>query len=119
MKKIENQQKEMSPKMGKQKTKNESEHLCGAYNGVMGKGSFTKTGDQFVCLECGKTMPTLPEAWVKTNPEGARLLLKGQKSEGPKNPVMIEAGKKSWETRRKNAEAKAAQSKKSSKKNVA
>ena len=105
--------------MGKQKTKNEFEHLCGAYNGVMGKGSFTKTGDQFVCLECGKTIPALPEVWVKANPEGARLLLKGQKNEGPKDPVMIEAGKKSWETRRKNAEAKASQSKKSLKKNVA
>lgn len=29
-------------------------HTCGSYNGVMGKGSFTKKGDLFACLECDK-----------------------------------------------------------------
>ena len=83
--------------------KSKVEHKHGAYNGVMGKGSFTKVGDKFQCVECNAFLTELPKEWIEANPEGARLLLKGQRNTGPKSAVMVEAGKKSWETRRKNA----------------
>jgi hypothetical protein len=84
-------------------SKNEvSKHICGSYNNVMGKGSFTKIGEKFQCLECSEVFEALPEEWIKANPASAKLLLKGQKNEGPKSPIMVEAGKKAWETRRKN-----------------
>ena len=105
-------------------SKNQPQHRHGEYNGVMGKGSFTKKGDKFVCVECSAELDALPEEWVKANPEGAKLLLKGQKNEGPKNPVMVEAGKKAWITRKANLEKAKTQeqsraSKKSSAKNAA
>jgi len=98
----------LSKQNKKTKPKKEAQpvHVCGEFNGVMGKGSFTKKGDKFACVECGKELGTLPEVWVKANPEGAKLLLKGQKNSGPKDPKMVEAGKKAWATRRKKQEAK-------------
>jgi len=97
----------LSKQNKKTKPKKEAQpvHVCGEFNGVMGKGSFTKKGDKFACVECGKELGTLPEVWVKANPEGAKLL-KGQKNSGPKDPKMVEAGKKAWATRRKKQEAK-------------
>lgn len=86
----------------KEPQEQEQEHQHGTYNGVMGKGSFTKKGDKFQCLECAELLDTLPEEWVKANPDGARLLLKGQTKDGPKDPKMQEAGRKAWATRRKN-----------------
>jgi len=83
------------------KLREDGEHKHGEYNGIMGKGSFTKIGDKFQCLECGAIV-SLPDEWVKANPEAAKLLLKGQRKDGPKDPVMIEAGKKAWKTRREN-----------------
>lgn len=77
-------------------------HKHGEYNGVMGRGSFTKVMGKFCCLECGTLLDQLPEDWVKANPDGTRLLLKGQSKNGPKDPKMQEAGRKAWETRRAN-----------------
>ena len=93
--------------MSKEKKKKNKvpDHICGSYNGVMGKGSFTKKGEKFQCLECGAELDALPEEWVKANPEGAKLLLKGQKHENhKKSPIMVEAGKKAWITRKTNLE---------------
>jgi hypothetical protein len=115
----------LSKKSKKPAKASQPPHVHGEYNGVMGKGSFTKKGDRYICVECGTELDALPEEWVKANPEGAKLLLKGQKNEGPKNPVMVEAGKKAWKTRKENQEkAKASSeqgksSKKSSPKNAA
>lgn len=94
--KIKSKPKATQPK----KPAEENPHKCGEYNAVMGKGSFTKIGDRFSCLECGAELDALPEEWVKANPEGAKLLLKGQKNENhTKSPIMVEAGKKAWRTR--------------------
>jgi len=87
-------------------------HVCGAINGVMGKGAFSKEGDKFRCVECGKVHDKIPEGYMaalkKLSPKKAALLEKGAKKnkDAAKNPIMVEAGKKSWKTRRENEAAK-------------
>ncbi len=40
----------------KEEGEKKTQHVCGAINGVMGKGAFTKEDDKFRCVECGKCM---------------------------------------------------------------
>jgi hypothetical protein len=40
-------------------------HVCGEINGVMGKGAFSKEGDKFRCVECGKPHDELPERYLE------------------------------------------------------
>lgn len=99
----------------KSKTKKKPEkakaHVCGAINGVMGKGAFSKEGDKYRCVECGKVLTELPQGYMvalkKLSPKRATLLEKGAKrdKDAAKNPVMVEAGKKAWITRRANEAA--------------
>lgn len=97
--------------------KNEKEgknpHVCGAINDVMGKGAFSKEGDKFRCVECGKLHDRLPEGYMealkKLSPRKAALLEKGGRHEttGPEYEKWKKAGQKAWETRRANEAAKA------------
>jgi hypothetical protein len=99
--------------------KNEKEgknpHVCGAINDVMGKGAFSKEGDKFRCVECGKLHDELPEGYLgalkKLSPKRAALLEKGirNKTTGAEYEKWKKAGQKAWETRRANgAKAKKA-----------
>jgi hypothetical protein len=87
-------------------------HVCGEINGVMGKGAFSKEGDKFRCVECGKLHHALPEGYLaalkKLSPKRAALLEKGSrnKTTGAEYEKWKMAGQKAWETRRAN-EAKA------------
>ena len=97
--------------------KNEKEgknpHVCGAINDVMGKGAFSKEGDKFRCVECGKLHDKLPEGYMealrKLSSKKAALLEKGGKHEttGPEYEKWKKAGQEAWETRRANMAAKA------------
>jgi hypothetical protein len=88
-------------------------HVCGVINGVMGKGAFTKQGQKWLCVECGKACDKLPEGYLeakkKLNPKSAALLEKGSrnKTTGKEHDKWSEAGRKAWETRRANEAAKA------------
>jgi len=88
-------------------------HVCGAINDVMGKGAFSKEGDKFRCVECGKLHDKLPEEYMealkKLSPKKAALLEKGGKHEttGAEYEKWKKAGQKAWETRRANEAAKA------------
>ena len=96
--------------------KNEKEgknpHVCGVINDVMGKGAFSKEGDKFRCVECGRLHDRLPEGYLsalkKLSPKRAALLEKGirNKTSGVEHDKWSAAGHKAWETRRAN-EAKA------------
>jgi hypothetical protein len=83
-------------------------HVCGEINGVMGKGAFSKEGDKFRCVECGKLHVELPEGYLvalkKLSPKRAALLEKGNrnKTTGAEYAKWKKAGQKAWETRRAN-----------------
>ena len=89
-------------------------HLCGAINGVMGKGAFSKEDDRFRCIECGKLLDKLPDGYMavlrKMSPSRAKLLekntTKGAKTVGDEHLKWSEAGRKAWATRRANQAAK-------------
>ena len=97
-------------------------HVCGAINGVMGKGAFTKEGKKWICVECGKAHDKLPEGYLeakkKLNPKTAALLEKGSKNKttGAEHAKWSAAGHKAWETRIRNQEAAKNKAKKTSKK---
>jgi len=83
-------------------------HVCGAINNVMGKGAFSKEGDKFRCVECGKLHDKLPEGYLPTlkqlSPKRAALWEKGSrnKTTGDEYEKWKKAGQKAWETRRAN-----------------
>jgi hypothetical protein len=109
-----------SNKKKNEKIEKKSVHVCGAINGVMGKGAFSKEGDKFRCVECGKVQDKLPEGYLpalkKLSPKRAALLEKGEKHQttGAEHEKWKKAGEKAWVTRRKN-EASKAQNKKQKK----
>lgn len=114
--------------VSKQKPKSKQKpitHMCGAINGVMGKGAFAKEGDKYRCVECGKIHDKLPEGYMsalkKISPKRAALLEKGvhQKTTGAEHDKWSAAGHKAWETRKANEAARnknKSQAKKSTKK---
>jgi hypothetical protein len=106
------------PEKASSSSKNEKEgkkpHVCGAINGVMGKGAFTREGKKLLCVECGKAYDKYPEGYLeakkKLNPKTASLLEKGSKykTTGKEHEKWSKAGDKAWETRKKNKAAKEA-----------
>jgi uncharacterized FAD-dependent dehydrogenase len=108
----------------KQKKKPEKAitHICGAINGVMGKGAFAREGSAYRCIECGKVHDKLPEGYMaalkKLSSKRAALLEKGahQKTTGDEHEKWSKAGHKAWETRIKNQKLAAAAKKRSTKK---
>jgi hypothetical protein len=86
-------------------------HVCGEINGVIGKGAFSKEGDKFRCVECGKVHTELPEGYMtalrKLSPKKAALLEKGlrNKTSGAEHAKWSAAGHKAWDTRLRNQAA--------------
>jgi hypothetical protein len=107
---------EKAPSLSKKKNEKIEKkpvHDCGAINGVMGKGAFSKENDKFRCVECGKVHDKLPEGYIaalkKLSPKRAALLEKGEKHKttGAEHEKWKKAGEKAWATRIKNQASKA------------
>jgi len=105
------------PALEKKNGEKKTLHVCGSINGVMGKSAFTRDGTKWLCVECGKAYDKLPEGYLeakkKLNPKSAALLEKGSrnKTTGKEHEKWSAAGRKAWETRRKNAQAQQAKKK--------